>query len=173
MNYYYTRNKQFLYSLGDSPEKRQEFFEVGDKLFVKIRGPLIDRNPNQPDGEQSIFREIKRDSSKNLGFDSSKKSGPVVRNDKEKGSVSHFSDGYHIGNFKKSTYISLFKLFLLILMQFGKEILQVPTAFTIPMDSLTAVTSIPVQDQWLIAILPIKGLIGDATFVNQMETLVE
>ena len=89
-----------------SPSKRIEIFEEGDQLYVRIRRPLVAADqmwPNLPNQKGFfIFKEIKKAETK-VETNNNKKREPkkksiFVRKDKEKGSVSHFSGGYHISN---------------------------------------------------------------------------
>ena len=71
--------------------KQIEWLQVDDKLFAKIRRPSLGKTKEKPNSKVAVSNVITVTGPK-------KKPNINVRNDNEKGSVSHFPGGYHIGN---------------------------------------------------------------------------
>ena len=90
-------------------------------MYVRIRCPLAATDQMRPNLRNqkgfSIFKEIKKAETK-VETNNNKREIHFRRNDKEKGSVSHISVGYHISNLsltimmlQNQTFISMFILF--------------------------------------------------------------
>jgi hypothetical protein len=93
-------------------------------LYVRIRRPLVaadQMGPNLPNQKGFfIFKEIKNVETKVVTNNNKKNREPkkksiFVRNDKEKGSVSHFSGGYHISNLSLTILMLQHQTFILMI----------------------------------------------------------
>lgn len=89
---YYFRSSQ---KMGKSSTKQIEWLHVDEQWSAKIRRPPVGKKKEKPNSKAIVSNVRVTGPKKRPNI---KKSTIHVRNDYEKGSVSHFPGGYHISN---------------------------------------------------------------------------